>query len=193
MNKRKKNKTQKALVLTELIIVIFIIAMIASIAMMNFPGMITRYQFERQANEFVDIVRKTITASAESGQRYAIMLNFDEQTYVLKEITKPYFVYIEDEFETPTMHAGQFTEQCWLDHVVFDDGYDTRDPGEGEQKFRANFFTSRSGLDFGGHIVLLDYDGNPYTIILNRLSRTVELLPGEYDIEKPIDKRDLPF
>lgn len=194
MHKRKNVLKQKALVLTELIIVIFIIGLMASIAVMNFPAMVARRQFESQAHQFIDIIKKAITASAEGGKRYAIILDFDEQTYVLKEITQLYEEVIHDE-QTPTMITGYFTEQCQLDYVIFDDGFDSREPLEGDEYLSGvSFYTGKSGFDLGGHIILIDYDGNPYSIILNRLSRTVELLQGEdYEIAEPIYKHDLPF
>ena len=134
MHKRKKTLNIKALVLTELIIVIFIIGIMTAIAAMNFPSMVTRRQFEKQANEFVDIIRKAVTASAEGGKRYAIILDFDEQTYALKEITQLYEEVIHDE-QTPTMVTGFFTRQCQLDYVIFDDGFDSREPMEGGTEY----------------------------------------------------------
>ncbi len=195
MYKRKKTLNIKALVLTELIIVIFIIGIMAAIATMNFPSMVTRRQFEKQANEFVDIIRKAVTASAEGGKRYAIILDLDEQTYALKEITQLYENVIHDE-QTPTMVTGFFTMKCQLDYVIFDDGFDSREPMESGTEYLSgvSFYTGKSGLDKGGIIVLLDSDFNPYSIILNRLSRTVEILPGDdYEIAKPIPKNELPF
>ena len=187
--------SKKALVLTELIVVIIVFALMVSLVGINFSGMVTRRQFEKQANEFLDIVRKAIAASAEGGKRYAIILDFDEQTYALKEITQLYEEVIHDD-QTRAMVTGFFTKQCQLDYVVFDDGFDSREPMEGGTEYLSgvSFYTGKSGLDYGGIIVLLDYDGNPYSIILNRLSRTAEILPGEdYEIAEPIYKNDLPF
>lgn len=188
---------KKALVLTELIIVIMILGLMASFAAMNFTGMVARRKFEQQANEFVNIIRKAITASAENGKRYAIILDTDEQTYILKEIIQPDLQSIEDDFETPIMHTGYFTKQCQLDYVIFDDGMDSREPMEGDIYLEVlSFYTGRAGFDYGGNICLIDADGNPYTITLNRLSRTVELLAGEaedYEIAEPIYRDDLFF
>ena len=187
--------SKKALVLTELIVVIIVFALMVSLVGINFSGTVTRRQFVKQANEFVDIIKKAITASAEGGKRYAIILDFDEQTYVLKEITQLYEEVIHDE-QTPTMITGFFTRQCQLDYVIFDDGFDSREPMEGGTEYLSgvSFYTGKSGLDYGGIIVLLDDDGNPYSIILNRLSRTAEILPGEdYEIAEPIYRDDLPF
>ena len=187
--------SKKALVLTELIVVIIVFALMVSLVGINFSGTVTRRQFVKQANEFVDIIKKAITASAEGGKRYAIILDFDEQTDALKEITRLYEEVIHDE-QTPTMVTGFFTMKCQLDYVIFDDGVDSRKlmESETEHLYGVSFYTGKSGLDKGGIIVLLDSDGNPYSIILNRLSRTVEILPGDdYEIAKPIPKDDLLF
>jgi len=194
-NKYKyKRSSRKALVLTELIIVIIIIAMMTGFAGINFTRLVGKNQFEQEAYDFIDIIKKAQAASAEGGKRYALSLDFEEQSYTLKEFAQPYFEIIEDDQQTPIMHQGYFTEQCYLDYVVFDDGYDSRYPPEGEQTYIVHFFSGRSGWDFGGNIVLIDTDGYPYSIVLNRLSRTVELLPGEdYEVLQPVYKDDLPF
>jgi type II secretory pathway pseudopilin PulG len=194
-NKCKYNlSSRKALVLTELIIVIIIFALMAGLAGMNFPGLVRKRQFEQKAYEFIDIIKKAQAASAEGGKRYALSLDLEEQSYTLKEFTQPYFEIIDDDEQTPTMHKGYFTEQCYLDYVIFDDGYDSRYPPEGEQTYIVHFFSGRSGWDFGGNIVLIDSDGHPYSIVLNRLSRTVQLLPGEdYEVLQPVYKNELPF
>ena len=58
---------------------------------------------------------------------------------------------------------------------------------DGPAKFRAG----HAGWQYGGEIGLLDEDGNEYTIIINRISRTVELFDGVVEQLKPID--DLVF
>ncbi|MBN1457187.1 MAG: hypothetical protein JW912_04985 [Sedimentisphaerales bacterium] len=194
-NKCKYNaSSRKALVLTELIIVIIIVALMAGLAGMNFPGIVRKRQFEQKAYELIDIIKKAQAASAEGGKRYALSLDFEEQSYTLKEFTQPYFEIIEDDEQTPIMLKGYFNEQCYLDYVVFDDGYDSRYPPEGEQTYVVHFFSGRSGWDFGGNIVLIDSDGYPYSIVLNRINRIVKLLPGEdYEVLQPVYKDDLPF
>ena len=62
-----------------------------------------------------------------------------------------------------------------------------------EENTIAHFIAARPGWQAGGKIALLDAEGNEYTIIVNRLSRIVELRKGYIEL-LPIRYRDeLPF
>ena len=55
-------------------------------------------------------------------------------------------------------------------------------------------YATRTGFQNGGNIVLLDSEGNPYSVIVNRLSRVITLRPGEdYEIPMPRETYELPF
>ena len=181
-----------ALVLTELIIVIIIIALMAGMVSISFPAILTRKQFERQAKAFINTMKMAQNAAAESNKKYAVSLDFEEQTYTLRQYTKADWEVILD--EEPVMFEGYFSEQCYLDYVIFDDGTDTREPLEGRIMVGAWFYATRTGFQNGGNIVLLDSEGNPYSVIVNRLSKVVSLLPGEdYEIPVPRETYELPF
>ena len=54
-------------------------------------------------------------------------------------------------------------------------------------------FAGKSGWQNGGKVVLLDHDDNPYTILFNRLSKSVDMVPGDIDILEPRPQKDVPF
>lgn len=181
-----------ALVLTELIIVIIIIALMAGMVSISFPAILSRKQFENQAKAFIRTLKMAQNAAAESNKKYAVSLDFEEQTYTLRQYTKADWEVILD--EEPVMFEGYFSEQCYLDYVIFDDGTDTREPLEGSIMVGAWFYAARTGFQNGGNIVLLDSEGNPHSVIVNRLSKVISLLPGEdYEIPVPRETYELPF
>lgn len=188
----KYGHSEHALVLTEMIIAIIFIALMAGLVTMNFPGIVSRKQFEREARELIRILKMAQDASAESDKKYAVNLNFEEQTYTLKEYTiADWETYLD---EDPILFQGFFSDKCYLEYVIFDDYTDTREPAEGTIAISVSFYAAKTGFQDGGNIVLLDSDGNPYSIIVNRLSRVITLLPGEdYEIPIPKETYELPF
>ena len=187
----KAGTSFRGLVLTELIIVIIILSLMAGLATFSFPGVVSRKKFEKQAMDFINILKMAQNAASESDKRYAVALDFEEQTYTLKQFSRPFVEAIEEE---PILFKGNFTEECFLDYVFFDDGFDSREPIEGEVTFGVTFYAGRTGWQNGGMIVLLDVDGNPYSIIINRLSRVIILQPGEeHEFILPKESYEIPF
>ena len=181
-----------AMVLTELIIVIIIISAMTAIAIFNFSGVLSRTKFKRQAHGLINVLNLAQNAAAETDRRYAVILDFDENTYTLRQFAVIDHDKILD--EEPIIAQGYFTDQCRLDYVLFDDFVDTRDWDiENMEFFRAWFFAGHSGWQYGGKIVLLDADGNPYSVVINRLSKVIALQPGDVEILEPRYKEDVPF
>jgi hypothetical protein len=60
---------------------------------------------------------------------------------------------------------------------------------EGIAMFRAG----HSGWQYGGKIVLLDEDEQPYSVVVNRLNRLVTLEEGDVEILKPKRAYEVPF
>ena len=185
-------RRRQGLVLLELIIVLAIMTMLTALAAVSFSGAIGRSEFSRQADEFINTMRMAGNAAAESDRRYAVAIDFLENTYELRQFTVRDFEQVLA--EEPILESGQFTDQCQLDYVLFDDFYDTRqeDP-EMLETLRVWFWASRNGWQYGGKIVLLDADGNPYSVVINRLSRVITLQHGDVDILEPKEKDELPF
>ncbi len=185
-SRRFRDLLRPALVLIELLIVVGILSMMLAIASLAFTPAITRNEFKRKADDLIRILKMAQNASAESGQRYAVVLDFDEQMYALM----PYFTLDKDQIlaEQPVLATGRFGDDFQLDYVRFDDAEDTRNWDlEQTTYFRVWLMAGKSGWQNGGKIVLRDRQGNPYTIILNRFNKVITLYPGEIDILEPVN------
>ena len=183
---------RSGLVLIELIVVLAIMTMLLALAVVSLSGVFGKSEFQQQAVEFINVMKMAQNSAAESDRRYTVTIDFLENTYELRQFTVRDFEQVLD--EEPVITTGQFTEQCQLDYVLFDDFYDTRqeDP-EKLETLRVWFWAGHSGWMYGGKIVLLDADGNPYSVIVNRLSRVITLQSGDVDILEPKEKDELPF
>ncbi len=177
------------MILMELIVVISILGMMTAWAMLSLGGVFSKKQFEKEAYTIIDVLKKAQHATAQTDRRYAVVFDFVEETYTLRQ-------YVTLDLETmPEEEAiiatNDFTRNCQLDYVLFDDFEDTRDEGNnmGEAKFRAG----RNGWQNGGKIVLVDIDGNPYSIIVNRICGKITLQPGDVDLLVPLDRNELRF
>ena len=71
-------------------------------------------------------------------------------------------------------------------YVEFDDAQYTN---EGRAKFRAG----HSGWAYGGKIVLMDRNEQPYSLVVNRLNRIVGLEEGDVLLLQPKAKDEIPF
>jgi hypothetical protein len=67
------------------------------------------------------------------------------------------------------------------------------DDGDFTNEDRAKFRASPAGWQFGGIIVLLDRDEQPWSIVIDRLSNIVRLQPGEAQIVWPRSQDEIPF
>lgn len=158
--------------------------MITALSLIAFSAAFGKTKFQKQADSFINTLKMARTAAAESDKRYAVILDFDEWTYTLRE----YVTLAMDvlPFEEAVLKTGLFTEQCQLDYVVFDDLTDTRDWDlENTEYFRVVLFAGHSGWQNGAKIVLRDSDGNPYSVIVNRLTPIITLYPGDVDMLLP--------
>ena len=188
----KNRRLKPALVLVELIIVIIIMTMMVALASVSLIGVAGRSEFEKEAQSLINILKMAQNAAAESDQRYAVVFDFDEGTYTLRPFARLDMEQVLD--EEPVMMTGYFTDRFQLDYVLYDDFTDTRDWDVEEMDyFRAWFWAGHSGWQYGGKIVLLDIDGYPYSIVINRLSKMITLETGDVEILEPIYKEYVPF
>ncbi len=189
------DKTDRAFVLTELIVVLVIISLMTTIAMISLTPLFGKTKFKRQAREFITVLQLAQNSAAESERRYAITLDTDEQTYTLRQFTT---IDFEQTREQPIITEGYFTEEFRFEYIIYDDGYDTRYPEEGEESFAFWLWAGHSGWRLGAIVVLSDIDENMYSIILNRLSRTIAFYPGAYELAdcgfmEPKEKNEMLF
>jgi prepilin-type N-terminal cleavage/methylation domain-containing protein len=179
-------RAPRGLVLMELLIVIAILSMMVALASLAFTPRLLFTNTERSAQQFMRALKMALNASAESGQRYAVVLDFDEQMYALM----PYATLDKDQIlaEQPVLMTGKFGEDFQLSYVRFDDAQDTRNWDVSQASyFRVWLMAGRGGWQNGAKIVVLDREGNPFTIITNRFSKVITLLPGDMDILEPVE------
>lgn len=178
---------RRAMVLMEMLVVLVIIGLITALAMINFSSVSRRAKFEREAYAFINVLKMAQNAAAESDKRYAVILDFNEQSYTLRQFDSLSLDVIPDEEAIIT--TGYFTDECYLDWVMFDDFEYAIE----ETAYEARFYAGHSGWQYGGKIVLLDADGNPYSVVVNRLSRVITLQAGDVEILEPQYQEDVPF
>lgn len=175
--------------LTELIVVTMIIGMMTGLAMLSLGGVYSQKKFEQEAYTIVDILKKAYHASAETDRRYAVVFDFVEGAYILRQFASLDLQTLPA--DEAIISIGYFSKHCVLDYVLFDDFMDTRD--EGDSISEARFLCGRGGWQYGGKIVLLDVEGNPYSIIVNRLCGDVKLVRGDAEILVPVNASELRF
>jgi prepilin-type N-terminal cleavage/methylation domain-containing protein len=179
-----------AFTLTELIVVIVILAFSLLLAMINLFGLFGRSTFRAQVQDFVSAMRMGATAAAESYRRYEVIIDLSEQSYLLREITSPDLTVV---LEEEIIVDNYFDENCRVAYVLFDD-VDYSAEGESyTNDVVAKFRAGHSGWQYGGKIVFLDNDDQEYSVVVNRLNRMVKVEEGDVEILKPKAKDDLPF
>jgi len=172
--------------MAELLVVVAIVSLFVAMAQIHLFGMLRKNKFKAQIQELVSTMQMAASSAAETGRRYEIIINITEQSYGLKHITGSE-IYVDAPDETPgeMIVENYLTDNCRLVYVWFDDGIDTN--------IRAWFRVGPSGWQNGGKIVLLDEKEQPYSIVVNRINRIVELQEGDLELLEPKPKNDLPF
>ena len=176
---------RRGFTLIEAMIALAIASLMVGIAMLNLRGTFTRNTFKGQVHDFVSTMQAAVRSATETGRRYEVIIDLVEQVYVLREITSP---DLSEVLEEEIIVDNKFGDNCLVEYVLFDDLVET-DEDHQIAKFRAG----NTGWQNGGKIVLFDRDDNPYTVVVNRMSRAVRLEVGELDILMPKRKDEVPF
>jgi len=181
-----------AFTFAELLVVLVVVSLFVLMAQIHLFGLLRKNTFKAQIQEFVSTMQMAVSSAAQTGRRYEVTIDLDEQSYLLREYTLP-----ELQAENPEEEIivqNNFAENCRVIHVLFDDLTETDD------QFRvANFRVGRAGWQSGGKIVLLDLsDGEngqwqPYSVVISRLSRIVKLEKGDVPLLRPKTRNELPF
>jgi prepilin-type N-terminal cleavage/methylation domain-containing protein len=171
---------------TELVVVVLIVSLFVLLAVTNFSGLLRRSTFRAQANEFVSTMQMAASAAAESDRRYEVIIDIAEQSYTLRQITSPQLP--SDVLEEEIIVKNDFSSNCRVFYVLFDDLTET----DAEHQ-KAFFRAGHAGWQAGGKIVLLDEDEQPYSVVVNRLSRIVTLREGDVELLVPRRQDEVPF
>ncbi len=184
-------RRRPGLVLVEMLMVLAIIAMLTSLAMLGISAMAGKSKFMRRAENLAGVFQSAYIAAQETDRRYAVVLNLAEQRWVLRQFLTLDLQTLSD--EEAILRSGTFDEHFQLAYVVYDDLDDTRQMGEDVTE--ARFYAGHGGWQFGGKVVILDGEGNPWTILVYRAGRPVQLFEGDIDVAflKPTPAAQLPF
>ena len=180
---RFAREARRGFTLAESMVVIVIISLLVALAATNLKGVIIRNSFKSRAQGLVSAIEAASTSAAQSDKRYEVIIDVSQQSYLLREITSPDLAEV---LEEEIITQEDFGNNCRVAYVLFDDGAFTNED-------RAKFRASRTGWQFGGIIVLLDEDEQPWSIVIDRLSNIVRLQYGEAQIVWPRSKDELPF
>ena len=177
------NPRIRGFTLAELIGVIVIILLFVALAQIHLFGLLRKQTFRGQLQDFVSTMQAAARAAAETNRRYEVIIDLTEQNYLLRQITSS---ELSDVLEEEIIVKNDFSDNCWVDYVLFDDDDYTNEGG-------ANFRVGHAGWHYGGKIVLLDKNSRPYSVVVNRLSRIVTLKQGDVELLVPKAKEDVWF
>ncbi|MDH4239568.1 MAG: prepilin-type N-terminal cleavage/methylation domain-containing protein [Phycisphaerae bacterium] len=171
--------------LTELVVVLVVLALFVLFTVTNLFGLFRRNRFEVQAHEFVSTMQMAASAAAESDRRYEVIIDLTEQSYTLRQITSPDLFQV---LEEDIIATNEFGINCQVLYVLFDDLMET-DEDHQIAKFRAG----HAGWQNGGKIVLLDEQEQPYSVLVSRMNRVVMLKKGDVEFLLPKAKDEVLF
>jgi len=169
--------------MAELLVVLVVVSLFVLLAQVHLFGLLEKHTFKAQVQEFVSTMQMAASAAAESDRRYEVIIDIAGQSYLLREITNP---DLSEVLEEEIIVQADLGENCRVAYVEFDDAEYTN---EGRAKFRAG----RSGWAYGGKIVLMDRNEQPYSLVVNRLNRIVGLEEGDVLLLQTKAKDDIPF
>ncbi len=170
--------------MAEMIMAMFLMALFSAIALIGFSGFAGGYKFRSATDQIITMFSTSATASSENGRRYGILFDFIDLSYTLYEVNtdNPYSQDFANLLEEDVIDRGYFNNDCQLLYIEFDDG----EKIDGGEQGRTLFLVSRAGWDFGGKIVLANYDGDIYTIVVSRLGKIPVMSEGDIELALPI-------
>jgi Tfp pilus assembly protein FimT len=174
----------EAFTLVELLVVMTLISLMVVMAQANLFGMLRRSTFKAQVQDFVSTMQMAASRAAESSQRYEVIINLADQSYLLRELTGSDLT--SDPSAEQILTQGVFRGNCRCAYVEFDDGTYTN---ESKAKFRAGHL----GWQYGGKVVFLDESEQPYAVVVNRVTPIIQLLEGNPPLMTPKTKEEVPF
>lgn len=182
---------RRGLVFIEMLLVLGIIAMITSIAAISVSALLGKSYFRQRASTLMQAFQSAYTAAQQSDRRYAVVLSFSDGVWVLRQFNRLDFEGIPE--EEAIIKTGTFNDRFYLDYVYYDDQDDTRFPKDGQMATEARFYAGHGGWQHGGKVVLRDEDGNPWSILIYRAGKPVELVQGDVAMFLPLDPAQMPF
>jgi Tfp pilus assembly protein FimT len=173
-----------AFTLVELLVVMSFLALLVVMVQVSLFGVLGRSTFKSQVQDFISTMQMAGSNAAESGHKYEMIIDFAEQSYLLRELTTSDLA--ADPLAEQTVTQGAFHGNCRVAYVEFDDGTYTNDS-------RAKFRAGHAGWQYGGKIVFLDESEQPYAVVVNRMTPIIQLLEGDPPLMTPKAKEEVPF
>lgn len=177
-------RRQRGVSLTELLVVVMIVGLISAFAQFNLFGVFHRQTFKASVQDFVNTLQMAGYAAAESDRRFSVIIDREEGYYLLREIKNGSLSGWEEDEIVDLTHFGP---TCEVLEVRYDDG----DYLKEDQ--RALFVSGRAGWMYGGKVVLRNTQGEIFSVVINRISRKVELVDGYVDLPEPRDETSMTF
>jgi Tfp pilus assembly protein FimT len=176
----------EAFTLVELLVVMSLISLLVIIAQVNLFDVLRRNTFKAQVQGFVSLMQMAASHAAESGNRYEMIIDLSDQSYLLRELTGSDLTAPVQEEQI--IAQGAFQGKCRIAYVEFDDGTYANTSGE-----RTRFRAGHAGWQYGGKVVFLDESEHPYAVIVNRVTPIVQLIEGDPPLMTPKAKEEVPF
>jgi Tfp pilus assembly protein FimT len=171
-----------ALTLIEMMVAIVMVSLLVLMAVPSLFGLLRKNTFKAQIQQFVSTMQMAVMTAAQSNRRYEVIIDLTEQTYLLREITSPDLSLV---LEEEIIVEADFGDKCFVDYVLFDD-LEFSNPGESyANEGRAMFRAGHAGWHYGGKVVLLDEELQPYSVIVNRMNRLITLEEGDVELALP--------
>jgi len=174
-----------AFTLVELLVVMALVSLLVVVAQVNLLGALRRSTFQAQVQDFISTMQMAISNASETGQRYEVIIDLGEQSYLLRKLTGADLT--GEPLVEQIITQGQFSGNCRVTYVEFDDGEEAY-----KNQDRAKFRAGRAGWQYGGKIVFLEGE-RPHAVIVNRVTPIIQLLEGDPPLMKPKMKIEVPF
>lgn len=181
--KRPRRQGKAGFTLTEVLVAITIMAAFVLLTQFTIFRLIDKHRFKARIQDFVSTLQMAAVKAAESPNRYEVIVDPLEQSYLLREITT---AHLDEVLAEEIIAEGDFGSNCQVDYIQFDDGTLT---SEDRAKFRAG----HAGWNYGGKIVFSDAQENQFSVVINRLNRLIELEEGDVELWMPKDPEDMLF
>ena len=181
----------RGLTLLEASVCLMMVVFLAGLTFISLGHLLPKIRFERQASNIVRMFQMASQAASETPRRYAVMIDFIENSCILYEVntSQPYSNGFETLRDEDVIDTISLSEGCELYYVQFDDSDETIDATN--ETGKALFVAGRNGWDFGGKVVFFDNDEKEHCILISRLNKNVELY--DYDVPIPEPVFDLQF
>lgn len=183
--------------LVEMLCILAVLGLMVGIATVTLTGSIEKVKFKREIDSFIRVLKMAHHGASESTFRYLISVNIEDGTYQLQTLpVMPMEVFTDKEKQEEYLDehsniitTGKFSERCYIDYAVFDDGTNPLDEGYAE----AILYAGKNGWSNAIKFVILDSDDNPYSIITSRLNSEVQFVQGDVYLPEPLTKQDARF